>query len=283
MRKIYTKQDKTNQKFTTPEVVDYGMILFTDLIAQHEELLSYMVMPRYGQNLEAFFEKQNCSISNASILEIARGTLSMLEGVHAAGYSYNDLKLDNIMVGFNNRLSKEYTPENVFAGASLHLVDFGFATSFVDKKTGLHISQEEVETFRGNMIFGSLNQLNFLKTSRRDDLISLLYMTIYMLNQGKLTGIDLDTHMVNTEAFKLARKAKQNHTLDDLCCDNAQIMKKFANEVLNLKFKEQPDYKKLDKILQEAFSEATDPCGTNSSSVGISDDEPMDEDYKNSI
>ena len=75
MRKIYTKQDKTNQKFTTPEVVDYGMILFTDLIAQHEELLSYMVMPRYGQNLEAFFEKQNCSISNASILEIARGTL----------------------------------------------------------------------------------------------------------------------------------------------------------------------------------------------------------------
>jgi hypothetical protein len=30
-------------------------------------------------------------------------------------------------------------------------------------------------------------------------------------------------------------------------------MKKFANEVLNLKFKEQPDYKKLDKMLQEAF------------------------------
>ena len=191
----------------------------------------------------------------------------MLEGVHNAGYAYNDLKLDNIMVGFNSKLPKEYTEENIFAGASLHLVDFGFSTSFVEKKTGLHIQQEEVETFRGNMIFGSLNQLNFLKTSRRDDLISLLYMTIYMLNEGKLTGIDLDTQMVNTEAFKLARKAKQNHTMDTLCCGNAYIMKKFANEVLNLKFKEQPDYKKLDKILQEAFSIAKDHGDTTSSSV----------------
>lgn len=57
MRKIYSKQDKKNTKYCTPEVVDYGMILYTDLVAQHEELLSYMIMPRYGQNLEAYFEK----------------------------------------------------------------------------------------------------------------------------------------------------------------------------------------------------------------------------------
>ena len=60
--------------------------------------------------------------------------------------------------------------------------------------------------------------------------------------------------MVNTEAFKLAKRAKMNHTLDDLCCGNASIMKKFAQEVLSLKFKEQPDYKKFDKLLQEALS-----------------------------
>lgn len=178
----------------------------------------------------------------------------MLQGVHAAGYAYNDLKLDNIMVGFNNRLAKEYTEENVFEAASLHLVDFGFATSFIEKQSGLHIQHDEVETFRGNMIFGSLNQLNFQKTSRRDDLISLLYMLVYMLNNGKLTGIDLETQMINTEAFKLARKAKQIHTLDTLCCGNAHILKSFAHEVLNLKFKEQPNYKRFDKMLVEAFS-----------------------------
>jgi hypothetical protein len=72
----------------------------------------------------------------------------------------------------------------VLADASLHLVDFGFATRFIDKSTGLHIEEDEVSTFRGNMIFGSLNQLNFMTTSRRDDLISLCYMMIYMLNNG---------------------------------------------------------------------------------------------------
>lgn len=254
MRKIHSKQKKNTNKYATPEVVEYGMILFTNQQANNEELLSYMVMPRYGQNLETYFERQQCNISNASILEVAQATLNMLESVHAAGYAYNDLKLDNLMVGFQSKLAKGYTEENAFSNASLHLLDFGFATRFIEKTTGQHIQQEEVETFRGNMIFGSLNQLNFLKTSRRDDLISLLYMLVYMLNNGQLTGIDLDTQMINTEAFKLAKRAKMNHTLDDLCCGNASIMKKFAQEVLSLKFKEQPDYKKFDKLLQEALS-----------------------------
>jgi serine/threonine protein kinase len=160
------------------------MILFNNKDTLKEDLLSYMIMPRYGQNLETFFEKQKCNISNSSILEIALGTLDMLESVHAAGYIYNDLKLDNIMVGFESKIAKEYKEENVLADTSLHLVDFGFATKFIDKSTGLHIKEAEVETFRGNMIFGSLNQLNFMTTSRRDDLISLCYMVIYMLNKG---------------------------------------------------------------------------------------------------
>jgi serine/threonine protein kinase len=78
MRKIYKKQSKDISKYSTPEVVEYGMILFNNQDTLKEELLSYMIMPRYGQNLEHFFEKQNCNISNNTILEIALGTLDML-------------------------------------------------------------------------------------------------------------------------------------------------------------------------------------------------------------
>ena len=189
MKKIYSK-NTNNLKQCTPEVVEFGMIVHT--VDGNEELLSYMIMPRYGQNLETYFEKQKCKISQSSILHIAISTLYMLESVHAAGYAYNDLKLDNIMVGFQSKLSKELTENDVFADTSLHLVDFGFSTRFTSKDTGLHKEQEDVDTFRGNFIFGSLNQLNYSSTSRRDDLISLLYMTIYMLNNGQLTGIDLE-------------------------------------------------------------------------------------------
>ena len=33
----------------------------------------------------------------------------------------------------------------------------GFARSFVDKRTKMHIEQEDVDVFRGNMIFASLD------------------------------------------------------------------------------------------------------------------------------
>ena len=48
MRKVYSKQGANKEKYSTPEVVDYGMILRIDSATQDEELLSYMVMPRYG-------------------------------------------------------------------------------------------------------------------------------------------------------------------------------------------------------------------------------------------
>ena len=122
----------------------------------------------------------------------------MLQSVHAAGYIYNDLKLDNLMTGYQDA----FAPEKDLQDSSIHLVDFGFATRYIDKETKQHISENEVDTFRGNMIFGSLNQLAFKTTSRRDDLISLCYMMIYVLNHGIINGISLDTPMSNVGAFK---------------------------------------------------------------------------------
>jgi casein kinase 1 len=276
MRRISKKQTHHSTNASTPEVVEYGMILFKESPTEDEEkLLSYMIMPRYGHNLETIFERSSCRFSNASILSLALATLDMLESVHSAGYVYNDLKLDNLMMGLKNKkVSSSFTEENIFATADLHLVDFGFATRYSDKVTGHHFEQAEVQTFRGNIIFGSLNQLNFKSTSRRDDLISMLYMMVYMLNQGKLTGIDLESQLSSILVFKATKKAKESHTLADLCCDNASIMTKFAEEVLSYKFKDEPRYSKLREILHKAF-EAT-PRSLDSTSSSIDDNEYME-------
>ena len=71
------------------------------------------------------------------------------------------------------------------------------------------------------MIFASLNQLNFQMTSRRDDLISLCYLLIYLLNKGNLKGIDLSQNLSRNESFNLVKKAKMNHPVSEFCCDNA--------------------------------------------------------------
>ena len=70
------------------------------------------------------------------------------------------------------------------------LIDFGFAAKFIDSN-GHHISeQNEVNTFKGNMLFSSINQMEFRVTSRRDDMISLCYLLMYCLNEFEVPCFD---------------------------------------------------------------------------------------------
>ena len=130
----------------------------------------------------------------------------------------------------------------MFSESTFHLIDFGFSTRYKDRKSGEHIKQKEVEKFKGNMIFGSVNQLNFLTTSRRDDLISLFYLIVFLLNKGQMNGIDLENEMTSIEAFKQARMIKKRLSIDEVCGENAFIMKQFGEEVCSYEFEEQPDY-----------------------------------------
>lgn len=76
------------------------------------------------------------------------------------------------------------TKEDIFDKYELSIVDFGFATPFVDKNGNDHIEKTNVNAFRGNLVFSSLHQLKFKTTSRRDDMISLFYLLVYLLKNG---------------------------------------------------------------------------------------------------
>ena len=69
------------------------------------------------------------------------------------------------------------------------LIDYGFSTSFMNQYNGLihHIKDgQPVSNFEGNIFFASSKQLSFERTSRKDDLISLAYLLIYLLNNQDL-------------------------------------------------------------------------------------------------
>ena len=150
----------------TPKVFSYGLVVHKDTIK------AWVIMPRYGTNLQDYFEKVDHNLSKSSIYKIGKSLLKMLETTHEAGYVYNDLKLDNIMVG------KDLS--------SLHLIDFGFASKYRDRKTEQHFSKSNLDRFRGNIVFSSLNQLEFNLTSRKDDLVSLCYVLVHLLNRVDL-------------------------------------------------------------------------------------------------
>ena len=62
------------------------------------------------------------------------------------------------------------------------LIDFGLASKFTDCD-GNHCEKPDT-AFKGNLMFASVNQLEFKQPSRRDDLISLCYMLLFVINDS---------------------------------------------------------------------------------------------------
>ena len=54
--------------------------------------------------------------------------LNTLEVVHNSGLVYNDLKLENIVLGYDQTVTSENSNESILKDVNLHLVDFGLAT-----------------------------------------------------------------------------------------------------------------------------------------------------------
>lgn len=63
----------------------------------------------------------------------------------------------------------------------IKLIDFGVSIPYLDE-SGNHIKYGDTESFMGNFFFASKNALQFKTQSRRDDLISLSYLMIFLVN-----------------------------------------------------------------------------------------------------
>ena len=122
----------SSRRFSTPDVVDYGL-------AMHKsQLHAWVIMPRYGYNLDFYCGKLEYKLSHESILDIGKAMLFTLQATHRAGYVYNDLKLDNLMVGYGQRVSENSANRSMFKDCNINLVDFGYASKFLDNE-GVHI------------------------------------------------------------------------------------------------------------------------------------------------
>ena len=80
---------------------------------------------------------------------------------------------------------KDNSPESL---NNFSLIDFGLCTEYLDKE-GNHIIYESKSKFYGNVAFASKHAMNFKSVSRRDDLISLTYLLLYLL-LGNLGFLD---------------------------------------------------------------------------------------------
>ena len=108
-----------------------------------------------------------------------------------------DIKPDNVLVGSDCETDPESTV--------LYLIDYGLANPYLTE-SGDHKPYKKASFFVGNVAFASKNAfakvgksnmglseiITRVELSRRDDIISMIYMLLFLLNGG-LPWIDHDS------------------------------------------------------------------------------------------
>ena len=254
----------------TPRVSRYGLCELANFDTSSEKptMAAFFTMPLYEMNLLEYLCQYEGVQKLVRILDVAHKLVSIFKYVHCSKRTFNDLKAQNIMINTTGR------PD---ADPEVFLIDFGFAAKYVSEAGKGHIPEtKQVEAFTGNIVFASERQMNFGATSRKDDLISLFYMLIFLLNDGSLwVGSDPTTDKQTVEQlFPAIHKWKREHDLPmiaDLLREKMVIptsksiredqeqhinnfhryLSLFAREISKIEFSEKPSYTKIKAYLAE--------------------------------
>ena len=125
-----------------------------------------------GPSLEDLLEKCKGKFSLKTVLMLAEQMINILEYIHSKNVVHVDLSPNNFLIG-RGKKSK-----------NLFLIDFGLAEKFIDN--GQHIWFSEGNFFKGTNMFSSLFNHLGLAYSRRDDMVSLGYILLYLLSGTSL-------------------------------------------------------------------------------------------------
>ena len=129
-----------------------------------------------------------------------------------------------------------------------YLIDFGLCKKYRSSKTGKHILPKRTGKFSGIMKFASFYALSGKEQSRRDDLISLGYMLIFLVKKNLPWNYDLN--YINKEKYEKLVKNKRNHGNGSLFNNIPKELEEYIRYTYNLKFEQEPNYEYLKSIFK---------------------------------
>lgn len=127
-----------------------------------------LVIPFYQINLYEYICRKNISLNILNT--VMWKLLNVFENIHQKYVIHRDIKPQNFMV----------------QNGEIILIDFGLATFFVNEDCTQHLENEGSTTMIGTPKYTSINIHKGSQYSRRDDLISLGYLYLYLLKQNCL-------------------------------------------------------------------------------------------------
>jgi serine/threonine protein kinase len=161
-------------------------------------------------------------------IEMVKYLIAMIEiinRVHDAGIVHRDIKPENFMLSVDKRL---------------HIIDFGLSRFYM--KGDKHVVNTCDKSIVGTMRYISTHIHDGDVYSRRDDIISIMYVAIYLV-KGKLPWMGIvpqKGELASKEDVVYAKKVTT--TLTDLCEGIPYLFQKLLDYSYSLGFEDKPDY-----------------------------------------
>jgi len=208
------------------------------------EKYRFMVMERFGTDVQKLFEANNKSFPLNTVLNLGLRIIDVLEYIHDKQYVHADIKGSNLLLGFGKGKENE-----------VWLVDFGLACRYSNDGVHKEYKPDVRKAHNGTIEFTS-RDAHIGANGRRGDFEILGYNLLQWLCsrlpwEDKLTDTDYVAAQKNRYMSDIPSLMKQ-------CFQKTSppaVMKRFMEMVAKLKFEEKPDYDKFRTLLKQGLKE----------------------------
>nr|CAJ83687.1 vaccinia related kinase 1 [Xenopus tropicalis] len=244
--KFYMRAAKPDQiqKWSTSHKLKYlGVPRYwgSGLHTKNGNSYRFMVMDRFGQDLQKIFENQGKIFPRKTVLQLGLRLIDILEYIHEHEYVHGDIKASNLLIHHKNL-------DQVF------LVDYGLAYRYCPDSVHKEYKEDPRKCHNGTIEFTSIDAHKGVSPSRRGDLEILGYCMIQWLC-GRLPWEDNlgDANYVTNSKIRYGDDSSE---LMEACFpgkNKPEEIRKFMEAVKELSYTTKPPYPHLREILLQGL------------------------------